>query len=395
MPAGNKRPKTREWTISVDTTGKKNGFVADRMRKIDASGIRRIWQMAATMTDPVNFSIGEPDFGPPEQVKKAAITAIEQGKNSYTVTAGIQPLRDATAQIIADEFGWQRPNTLITCGLSGALHLAIMATVNCGDEVIVPDPYFVAYMHLVNLVGGKCVFVDTYPDFQLSAEKIEAAISERSKVLILNSPGNPTGTVYSENTLKNVMEVAKKHGLLVISDEIYRQFSYDRPAVSPGKYYENTLVLRGFSKTYGIPGWRLGFVAANENLAELMDQIATVQQYTFVCAPQPFQIAAINALNCNMRPQIEKYRQKRDAVYNGLKDNFQLTRPQGAFYAFVQSPWGTATEFVTEAIKNDVLVIPGATFSQKDSHFRISYATDDKMIQKGINRLCKLAKKGK
>lgn len=369
-------------------------FVSERVKCIDASGIRRIWQMAANMTDPVNFSIGEPDFNAPQQVKAAAIKAISDNHNGYTVTTGYEPLRQAIAQRITKQLGWEKPLVMITCGVSGGLNLALPATINPGDEVLIPDPYFVMYSQLVNMLEGKCVFIDTYPDFQLDGAKLAQKVSDKSKLLIINSPSNPSGTVYSTNELREIAEVARQNDLLVISDEIYIDFSYDQPAASIASFYEKTIVMGGFSKAYGIPGWRLGYVAMPGELSDLFDRMATLQQYTFVCAPHPFQIAAVTALQCDISEHIANYRHKRDLIYDGLKDTFGLVQPGGAFYAFVPAPGGNATEFVTEAIKNNVLVIPGAVFSQRDTHFRISYATSDQQIDKGIDRLCKLAKKG-
>lgn len=366
-------------------------YVADRVKCIDASAIRRIWQMAATMTDPVNFSIGEPDFGPPEEAKKAAAEAIMAGKNGYTLTAGIPELRNAISDQLSQEFGWEKPSVLVTCGLSGGLTLAFMATVNPGDELLIPDPYFVSYRHLVNMLGGKCAFVDTYPDFRLNPEKFEEKVTPKTKILVLNSPGNPSGVVYTPTELKAIAEFARKHKLLVISDEIYREFSYDQTAESIAKWYENTIVLRGFSKTFGVPGWRMAYMAMPPQLQPIMDQATSLQQYTFVCAPHPFQVAIAKSLNCDMSAQIQNYRMKRDAIFNGLKGAFPLQKPAGAFYAFVPAPGGNATQFVSEAIKNNVLIIPGSVFSQRDSHFRISYATVDQQITKGIDRLCQLA----
>jgi len=365
--------------------------IAKRMALIEASGIRRIWQLAATMKDPVNFSIGEPDFAAPEAVKREAIRAIESDRNNYTVTAGIPELRQVLAARVAAEFGWQEPAVLVTSGLSGALTLALMAIVDAGDGVLLADPYFVSYKHLTVLQGGVCQFVDTYPDFALTAERLRSAVTKTSKVLVLNSPTNPTGRVIPVEQLQAIAQVAREAGLLVLSDEIYRDFSYDGPAESIANYYENTLLLRGFSKTYGVPGWRLGYVAAPKALAGVIDAMTTLQQYTFVCAPHPFQVAALTALGCDTSAQIAAYRRKRDLIYEGLKGPFELHRPEGAFYAFVRAPGGRATEFVERAIQRGVLVIPGSVFSQQDSHFRLSYATGEAQIRRGIERLCALA----
>jgi aspartate aminotransferase/aminotransferase len=367
--------------------------IAQRMSCIEASGIRRIWQMAANMKDPVNFSIGEPDFAAPAAVKQAAIEAIQADRNSYTVTAGLPALRQEIARRIEQEFGWQDPVVLITAGLSGALVLALMATVDPGDGVIIPDPYFVSYRHLTNLQGGVCQFVDTYPDFRLTDDRLRAAITGRTKVLLVNSPANPTGAVCTEAQLRAVGEAAHQADLLVISDEIYRDFNFDArgPAPSVAHHCRNTLVLRGFSKSLGVPGWRLGYVAAPKSLAHVIDAMATLQQYTFVCAPHPFQHAALAGLDVDMSGPLAAYRRKRDLVYEGLRDHFELIRPQGAFYAFVRAPGGQATPFVERAIGEQVLVIPGWVFSEQDTHFRISYATSDEQIRRGVQRLRQLA----
>jgi aspartate/methionine/tyrosine aminotransferase len=368
-------------------------ILSQRSRRIDASGIRRIWNMAQSMSDPVDFSIGQPDFSVPQPIKSAAIEAIADDFNGYSLTGGITELREAIVQQVQDEFGWDSPSILVTSGLSGALHVAFMTLVDPGDEVLIPDPYFVSYSHLINLVDGRCVFIDTYPDFQLRPEALEAAITDRSKILIINSPCNPTGAVFDSDQLQAIAEVARKHELLILSDEIYQEFSYDQPSPSIAQFYENTLVLRGFSKSYGLPGWRLGYVAAAAGLSGVIEQMATLQQYTFVCAPQPFQKAAITALQVDMSEEVNHYRRKRDMIYHGLKDHFELIQPAGAFYAFVAAPGGEATKFVERAIENNVLIIQGSVFSQRDSHFRISYATSDSQIEKGIDRLCKLVKK--
>jgi len=203
--------------------------------------------MALKMKDPVNFSIGEPDFPTPEPVKAAAIEAIRANRNNYTLTTGMPELREALAQEIEKVYGWTEPSVLITCGLSGALTLGLMAVVNPGDGVLIPDPYFVSYKHLTRLQGGECQYLDTYPAFRLSPELIERKVSPNSKLLLLNSPANPSGKVTSAEDLQEIAAVARKHELLVFSDEIYSEFSYDRPAASIGSYYENTVIMRGFS----------------------------------------------------------------------------------------------------------------------------------------------------
>ena len=371
----------------------KPAYLADRTKCIDASGIRKVFALAATMKDPVNFSIGQPDFDVPEEIKQAAIRAIEQGANGYSQTAGDGALLAKIAAQVKSEFGWDPPSSIVASGVSGALLLAFMSLINPGDEVIIPDPYFVMYKHLINMLGGKCVYVDTYPDFHLPAKKIADAITDRTKLIIINSPANPTGTVYTAAELKMVAEIAAKKGIIVMSDEIYEKFCYDGPCPSIASFYDKTLLLRGFSKSYGMPGWRLAYAATSPALAGLIEQMTMLQQYTFVCAPTPFQKAIITAMDYDVSPLVAAYRKKRDMIYNGLKNTFELTKPAGAFYAYVKAPGGrSSSEFVQQAIKNNVLIIPGNVFSEKDTHFRISYATSDAKIQQGIEILCKIAR---
>jgi len=366
-------------------------ILADRTGLIDASGIRKVFALAATMKNPVDFSIGQPDFDVPEIVKKEAIKAIEQGFNRYSQTAGTDELIQKVSGVVSTEFGWKQPKVFITSGVSGGLLLAFLSLINPGDEVIIPDPYFVIYKHVVNMVGGKCVFVDCYPDFGLDADKIKRAITARTKLIIINSPCNPTGAVYNTDQIKAVAKVADKHGIVILSDEIYNKFSYDGDCPSIAKYYDKTLLLRGFGKTYGVTGWRLGYAAAGEQLDELIEQMIKIQQYTFVCAPSPFQKAAAAAMDCDMTAIVKAYKNKRDLIYDGLKDKFELAKPGGAFYAFVKAPGESGSEFVKKAIANNVLVIPGNVFSEKDTHFRISYATKDETIKRGVEILRKLA----
>jgi len=362
-------------------------ILADRTRRIDASGIRKVFALAATMKDPVNFSIGQPDFDVPDPLKRQAMAAIEQGFNSYSQTVGDAALRQRIAGLIESQFGWKDPATLVTSGVSGGLFLAFMALVNPGDEVIILDPYFVIYKQVVNLLGGRCVFVDSYPDFRLPVEGIRRRITDKTKLIVINSPCNPSGAVYSADELKALAQVAAEKGIVVLSDESYDSFCYDGPCPSIGSYHPRTLVLKGFSKAYAMTGWRLGYVASDPCLRPVVEAMTMMQQYTFVCAPTPFQKAAVAALDFDIRGYVEAYRAKRDLLYEGLRDRFELARPQGAFYAFVKAPSGTGTEFVQKAIAHNVLIIPGGVFSERDTHFRISFATSGAKIEQGIQIL--------
>ncbi len=367
-------------------------IIAKRAKLIDSSGIRKVFALAASLKEPVNFSIGQPDFDVPEALKDEAIKAIKAGANKYSQTAGDSLLREKIAEQVKNEFGWARPTILVTSGVSGGLLLAFMALINPGDEVIMPDPYFVMYKHLVNMLGGRCVFVDSYPDFKLPVEKIADSITDKTKLIILNSPCNPTGVVYSEQQIKALGEIAATKDVVILTDEIYEKFCYEDKCTSIGNYYDKALILRGFSKPYAMTGWRLGYAAAHESIRDVVEEMTKIQQYTFVCAPTPFQKAAIAALDYDVSDFVDAYRKKRDLVYEGLKDKFELVKPGGAFYAFVKAPGSAgASEFVERAIKNNVLIIPGNVFSEKDTHFRISYATGDDKIRQGVEILRKLA----
>ncbi|HUW20112.1 MAG TPA: aminotransferase class I/II-fold pyridoxal phosphate-dependent enzyme [Sedimentisphaerales bacterium] len=360
------------------------------MSRIEASGIRKAFALGATVKDAIDFSIGQPDFDVPEPLKEEAIKAIRAGFNKYSQTAGDELLKRKIAEQVKEQFGWKRPAVLVASGVSGGLLLAFLALVDPGDEVIIPDPYFVIYKHVVNMLGGKCVFVDCYPDFQLPVDKIAESITDKTKLIIVNSPCNPSGAVYSEERVKALAEVAAEHDVIVLSDEIYEKYCYDVPFASIASYYDKTLLLRGLGKSYAMTGWRLGYVAVRECLAPVLDEMTKIQQYTFVCTPTPFQKAAIAALDYDVSDYIDAYSKKRDLIYDGLKGKFDLVKPGGAFYAFVKAPDGSATRFVEKAIKNRVLIIPGNIFSERDTHFRICYATTDEKIQQGVEILCGL-----
>jgi aspartate aminotransferase/aminotransferase len=269
------------------------------------------------------------------------------------------------------------------------LVLALCCTVNPGDEVIVFDPYFVMYPHLVTLAGGKAVFVDTYPDFGLNLDRVCAALSPRTKAILVNSPANPTGRVYPIEQLRDLAVLCKERGVLLLSDEIYSAFCYDHPFHSPAEFNDDVLVFDGFSKKYGMTGWRLAYVHGPRPLIEEMTKL---QQFTYVCAPSMVQYAGLVALDHDMSSIVAAYRAKRDRIWQGVKDRYEVTRPEGAFYLWGKAPGGRGSEFVAEAIRNNLLIIPGASFSRHDTHFRLSYAADERTLDRGIEILDRLAR---
>jgi aspartate aminotransferase/aminotransferase len=288
------------------------------------------------------------------------------------------------------EFGHSDRKVFVSSGTSGGLVLTMLSLVNPGDEVILFDPFFVMYQPLVSLVGGTSVLIDTYPDFRIDLNRVADAITPKTKLILLNSPANPTGTTASAAEIEGLAKLAAERNVALLSDEVYRAFCYDGPFLSPAKFNDQTIVLDGFSKSHAMTGWRLGFV---HGPAAVIDTMVKLQQYTFVCAPQPVQWAGAVALDVDARQYLEQYRKKRDLIYEGLSDLFELVKPGGAFYAFPQAPWGSGTDFVTEAIRNQLLIIPGGIFSQRDTHFRLSYAAADAVIERGIDVLRRLARR--
>lgn len=375
-------------------------LLSARMEAMEPSGIRCVFEMAAKMKDPINFSIGQPDFDVPEPVKRAAIDAINAGRNGYTITQGIPELRGAIAAKLSAELGWEiGPDSdcdvLITNGTSAGLLLAYAALAEPGDEIIIPDPYFVSYPQVAAIVGAKAVCCDTYPDFRMTAARIEPLITERTKFVVLNSPGNPSGVVLNSDELRDIVELCEMRGVMLVSDEIYDEFTYsdgrERGVFpTPGQISDQTLILRGFSKTYGMTGWRLGYAVGP---SRLIREMTKVNQYSFVCAPHMVQCAGVVALQTDVSAHVSAYQRKRDMVVERLGQVTELAHPAGAFYAFPKVPDHLdlpATGFIGKALEHNVLVIPGNIFSQRDTHFRISYAVDDVRLAKGLDVLAEL-----
>ncbi|MBA4417247.1 MAG: aspartate aminotransferase [Syntrophus sp. (in: bacteria)] len=360
-------------------------FLSDRVNNVRPSGVRKIFDLANKVKDPINLSIGEPHFDIPDEIKEEGIKWIRAGFNKYTPSGGIPELREKIyanlkgKNIICDD-------VIVTAGVTGGLLLALMVVLNPGDEVIIPDPYFVLYEYQVQLLGGKPVFVDTYPDFTLKEELLRAAITEKTRVILINSPNNPTGMVNSLEELEMVARVARERNLLLFSDDIYNRFVYDNGYTKDylGQVYENTLTFGGFSKTWGMTGWRIGFVAGPKEIIQCM---VTMQQYVFSSINSFAQKAAILALDYNTDALIDDYRKRRDLIYDGLKDKYRVVKPKGAYFIFPEVPDGDGDAFVERALENNLFIIPGSIFSGKKSHVRISFAAREEHLVKGIEIL--------
>ncbi len=362
-------------------------WIATRATQINVSGIRKVFELGRSLKDPINLSIGQPHFPVPDPIKAAAKAAIDANHNGYTVTQGIPELREKIRADLAKRFPGQDRDIVITSGTSGGLLLTLLATVNPGEEVIVADPYFVGYPSIITLAAGTMVPVDTYPSFQLDPAKVETAITPRTKVVLIATPANPTGNVTSPANLKAIAEICQKKGILLLSDEIYRAFTYDGPPTSPAQFNPDTVVIEGFGKTYGLTGWRLGYAHGPKRL---IDEMMKLQQCTFVCAPSMVQYAGIAAMDFDVTGIVSDYKRKRDMLVEGLKGKYEFEVPSGAFYLFPKVPKGTGSDFVAKCVENNLLIIPGGVFSKRDSHFRVSYAATNESLKSGLEVLNRL-----
>jgi aspartate/methionine/tyrosine aminotransferase len=359
-------------------------FISRKLEYFDSSDFRRAIELQSRLTNPVDLSIGVPEELTAKHIKKAGIKAIKQDKTSYTPANGILELREALAKKLTEEN--QVPATAETVtivpGLTTGQLLVYMAVLDPGDEVIVFDPYYPPYPHLARAAGATVIFVSTLPDFQPDLHALEANITDKTKLIVINSPNNPTGAVYSEATLRHIAKIAEKHNLLVISDEIYEHFTYEKNHFSIGSIYPNTITMNGFSKEYAMTGWRIGYISGPEKVIEAINQI---QQYTVMSSSSIAQHAALVALK--NRPKIQsKYRNKRDFLVKSLREiGFEVWGADGSFFAFVKAPNDlTDLEYVEMCANHNLILVPGRAFSALHGFVRISYGAEQRQLEKGI-----------
>lgn len=369
--------------------GAPRGLISKRAGAFDSSGIRKVFDLAARLEDPVNLSIGQPDFEMPSAAREAAKAAIDAGRNGYTPTQGIAALRERLEDRVRAELGQPDRRLCVTSGSSGALVLALMALIDPGDEVIIFEPAFVMYRPLVEFLGGRCVVIDTSPSFHIDVDRVAAALTPATRVILLNTPANPTGVVVDADTVRRLATLAESRGVTLISDELYRSYCYDAPFASPALHSESVVVIDGFSKSHAMTGWRVGWVHGPKSV---VDACTMLQQYTFVCAPQVGQWAALAALDCPMDWPLSECRRKRDRLMAGLRDRYRFVQPGGAFYLYPEAPGGSGRAFAERAVEREkLLVVPGSVFGGADSHFRIAYTVSDRMLDRGIAALQRLA----
>jgi aminotransferase len=381
-------------------------FVANQVQAVKPSGIRRFFDIAATMDDVISLGIGEPDFDTPPAIVRAGIDSLHAGETHYTSNSGIVELRAALADHLERLYGVRydpESELLITVGVSEALYLALTATVDPGDEVMVPEPCFVSYNPEVIFAGGVPVNLRTTVEnsFQLLASQVEEALTDKTKTLLLAYPNNPTGAVMSRERLLDIAHLAEKRDLLVISDEIYDRLVYGLEhtcfAVLPGMR-ERTILLGGFSKSYAMTGWRIGYAAAP---AEILAAMRKVHQYTIMSAPTTAQYAALEALRHGEEAVEEmraRYDRRRRLIVGGL-NNIGLTcfEPRGAFYAFPSiAATGMSDEEFSERLlmEEKVACVPGSAFGTSGAgHVRCSYATGYNQIEQALERMARFAQR--
>jgi len=381
-------------------------FISSRVASVPPSGIRRFFDIAATMKDVISLGIGEPDFVTPAPILREGIASLERGQTGYTSNSGTIELRQALSQHLQRQYGVDyNPETelLITVGVSEAMYLAMTAVIDPGDEVIVPQPCFVAYAPEVIFAGGKAVTLPTHVDdqFQVTADAIEAQITPRTKAILLGYPNNPTGAVMTRERLSAVAALAAKHDLLVISDEIYDRLVYGIQhtcfsALSGMK--ERTVLLGGFSKDYAMTGWRIGYVAAPE---AVLAATRKVHQYTIMSAPTMAQHAALVALEQgeeHVVRMVAEYDRRRKLIVSGCNTlGLDCFEPRGAFYAFPSiAKTGLSDEDFAEKLlaEEQVAVIPGNAFGLGGEGFvRMCYAQSYEKIEQALERMHRFMKR--
>lgn len=368
--------------------------ISDRLKHFDSSQFQEVFRRQQQLKDPIDLSIGIPEELTPEHIKAAGIRAIQNDHTTYTPANGLPELRQAVARKLAGKNGIHVSESQVSVvpGLTTGLLLLYLAILDPGDEVIVMDPSYPPYEHLATAIGAEAMTVLTLPTFHPDIAAIKASITNRTRAIIINSPNNPTGTVYTKPDLLKIAEIADKHGIWLISDEIYEHFVYEGEHFSIGSVYPNTITMNGFSKGYAMTGWRLGYIAGPQ---EVIDAINQLQQYVVFSSSSIAQHAAVEALNQPVTADYKKYQAKRDVAHERLNAmGLSVHGAQGAYYVFFQAPYGlTDLEFVEKAAQRNVLLVPGRAFSSRHGYVRLSYGTSMEQLKKGLDIIEDLVKK--
>ncbi|MEW9673271.1 aminotransferase [Ammoniphilus sp. 3BR4] len=377
-----------------------NRRLSQTIQSIPPSGIRKYFDLANTMEDVISLGVGEPDFVTPWSIREASISTMERGYTTYTSNSGLPELRYEIANYLYESFQVQyndQKELLVTVGASEAIDVALRAILDPGDEVLIIEPCYVSYEPVVKLAGGVAVSVPTTMEtnFKLTAQALEERITSRTKAVIFCYPNNPTGATMNREDWGPIVQLIEKHDLLVLSDEIYAELSYDEPHFSfasiPGMK-DRTILISGFSKAFAMTGWRIGYAAGPEDIISAMTKI---HQYTMLCAPIMGQWAAVEALRSGLKLKDEmviSYRQRRNYISKAFQQiGLDCLVPEGAFYAFpsIRSTGLTSDEFAEKLITHSrVAAVPGHVFGQGgEGHIRCSYATSMENLEKAIERI--------
>lgn len=375
-------------------------FIRDEVKNTPPSGIRKYFDMLNGMDDVISLGVGEPDFVTPWQIRESAIYALEKGRTHYTSNAGVPELKTAISKMLAKKYNLNydpEKQMIITVGASEAIDIAIRAIVSYGDEVIIPEPCFVAYKGCVNFTGAKAVPLQLSESncFKLTVDQLSKCITPKTKMLILAYPNNPTGAIMTKEELEPIVDYLYDKDIIVLSDEIYADLTYNAKHASVAcfkKIHDKVIYVNGFSKSYAMTGWRLGYVCAHK---DMIAQMMKIHQYAIMCAPTFVQYAAIDALKqCdadvdNMRGE---YDARRRYFYNSLKDiGLECFEPLGAFYVFpnIKKTGLTSDGFCDRLLlEQKVLVVPGTAFSSNgEGYFRATYASSLENIKEALNRM--------
>lgn len=367
-------------------------MIAERCLGTEQSEIRKIFNMATENS--INLGIGEPDFDTPKHIVEAAKSALDAGKTHYVPNAGIPELTSAISEKLKKDnnIDVSQKNIVTTCGASEALMLSLFTLVNRGEEVLIPDPGFVSYKGLTELCEGKMVPIDLDDKFRIDLESVKNSISNKTKCIVLNSPSNPTGSVMTKEELKGICEIADEKNICVISDEIYEKIIYGKKHYSAMEFTDNCILINGFSKAYSMTGWRVGYLAVNENFDnkyQILENMMKIHQYGFACATSFAQFGAVEALtgdqNC-VSEMVSEFKRRRDLIYSGMKEIFSVQKPEGAFYIFPDvSEYGNGMDVATKLIQNGILCVPGSAFGKNgENSVRFSYATKYEDIEKAL-----------
>ncbi len=367
----------------------KESILSERMNYIDTSQIRKMFDLVQKLKNPINLSIGQPHFPTPEPILEAMHKAIQEKKTFYTITQGIPELREKLVEKFQKKNHIQTSTDqiLISSGVSSLLLLLFMCIVDPGDEVLLLEPAFLMYRSLISFFRGKEILLNQ----NFNSEDIKNFKFIKLKMILFSSPSNPTGYILKKDQILALAELAEKTGALLVSDEIYELYDYEKKFISCGSLYPKTITLMGFSKSYSMTGLRL---AAATGPLEIIRSLTTLQQYTIVCAPTPSQYAGIQALDVDVSDYIDYYKTNRDLLKKELQSFTEFYEPEGAFYIFTKTPKNIPDlEFCEYCINHyELLVVPGRIFTNQNYWIRISYAVEREQLLRGIEALKKIYK---